>query len=59
MHDVRNAVHRDFQRNGHLLLDLFRGNSRPLRDNLHIVVGYVRIGLNGQLMERDGAPNEQ
>ena len=59
MHDVRDAVHHDFERNGDLLFDLLRRNSRPLRDDLDVVIGHVGIGLNGQMMERDDAPGEK
>jgi len=31
---MRDAVHDDFERNRDLLFDLFRGNPRPLRDDL-------------------------
>ena len=59
MHDVRDAVHHDFERNRDLLLDLFRGDSRPLRDDLHIVVRHVGIRFDGKLMERNRAPAKQ
>jgi hypothetical protein len=51
MRDMRNAIHHDLEWDGDLLLNLFRRNSRPLRDDLHVVVRYVRIGLHGKLME--------
>ena len=59
MHDVGNAVHHDFERNGDLLLDLFGGNSRPLRDDLHVVIRHVRIGFDGKLVEGNRAPAKQ
>src|SRR5260370_7498543 len=59
MRDVRNAIHRSLKWNGDLLLHLFRGNSRPLRDDLDVVVGYVRVGFYRKVVERDDAPNEQ
>jgi hypothetical protein len=59
VHDVWNSVHHDFQRNRDLLLDLLRGNSRPLRDDLDVVVGNVRIRFDGQLVKRNCAPNQQ
>ena len=52
------AVHDVFQRNRHLLLDLFRGDSRPLRDDLDIVVGHVRIRFHRKLVERHRAQRE-
>src|ERR1700733_11296367 len=56
---VRDAADRDF--NGHraLLLHLFGGAPGPLRNHLDVVVGYVGIRLHRQIMERDGAPDEQ
>ena len=53
------AVHHDFERNGDLLLDLLRRDSRPLRDDLDVVVRHVRIGFHRKLMERDRAPDKQ
>ena len=46
-------------RDGDLLLDLFGGAAGPLRDDLDVVVGDVGIGLDGQVVERDDAPDEQ
>src|SRR5580692_893183 len=59
MHDVRDAVHHDFERNRDLLLDLFRRNPRPLSDDLDIVVGYIGIRLNGKVTEGNDAPSEK
>ena len=59
MLQMRNSVHLNFDGNGDLLFDFFRGAPRPLRDNLHVVVGYVRIGFHGKFVERNCAPNEQ
>ena len=59
MRYVRNPVHHDFQRNGHLLLDLLRRNSRPLCDDLDIVVRNVWVRFDGKLMERNCAPHKQ
>src|ERR1700693_2799436 len=59
MNDVRNTVHDDFQRNGHLLFDLLRGNSRPLRNDLNIVVGHVGIGFDGQALEGNDSSGEK
>src|SRR5258706_13529140 len=53
------AVHHDFERNRDLLLDLFGGASGPLRDDLNVVVGDIRVSFNGKLLERDDAPGEQ
>ena len=46
--EVRQAVHGDLQGDRHLLFDLFRGAPGPLRDDVHVVVRHVRIGLDGQ-----------
>src|SRR5580658_2771552 len=59
MYHMWYSVHYDFKRNRDLLFDLFRRNSRPLRDDLDVVVGYVGIGLDGQIAERDNAAGEK
>src|ERR1700693_3378988 len=59
MHHVRDAIHDDFERNRDLLLDLLRGNSRPLRNDFNVVICYVGIGLNGKVMESDDARCEK
>ena len=59
MRRCRNAVHRDFQRNRDLLLDLLGGDAGPLGDDLDVVVGHVRIGFHRQAVERNDAPAEQ
>src|SRR5208283_6124760 len=59
MNDVRDAVHHDFERYGYLLLDLFRGDSRPLGDDFHVVVRHVGIGLDGKLMEGNCSPAKE
>ena len=56
---VRDAVHHHFDRNRHLLLYLFGGAPRPLSNDLDIVVGYVRVRINGQLVKRDHSPDHQ
>ncbi len=59
MHSMGNAVHHDFKWNRNLLFDLLRRDPRPLRDDLDVVVGYVRISLNGKTAERNDSPAEQ
>jgi len=59
MHDVRNAAHNGFEWDGDLLLDLFRRDSRPLRYDLHVIVGYVGIRFDGKLVEGNRAPNNE
>ena len=56
---VWDAVHDNFQRNGDLLFNFFGGAAGPLRDDLDVVVGDVGIGFDGEIMERDGAPDQQ
>src|ERR1039458_3859896 len=56
---VGNAVHDDFDGDGDLLFDLFGGTAGPLGDDLDVVVGYVGIGLDGEVVERDCAPHQQ
>ncbi len=53
------AVHHDFKRDGDLLLDLFRGDSRPLRDDFDVVVRNVRIGFHRKLVKRYRSPAKQ
>src|ERR1700683_1288674 len=57
--DVRDAVHHNFERNRDLLLDLLCEDSRPLRDDLNVVIRNVRICFDGKLMERNRAPAKQ
>ncbi len=49
----------DFDRYRDLLLHLFGCAARPLGNHLDVVVGYVGIRLHREIMERDGAPDEQ
>jgi hypothetical protein len=56
---VRQAVHHDFDRYGDLLLDLFGGAARPLRNDLNVVVGDVRVRFDGKTLERYDAPRKQ
>ena len=46
-------------RNRDLLLHFFGRAARPLRDDLDVVVGHVRIGFHRQIVKRDGAPDQQ
>jgi hypothetical protein len=59
MFEMWNAVHYDLERDRDLLLDLLRRDSRPLRDDLNVVIGDVRIGLHRQGSEGDDSPEEQ
>jgi len=42
-----------------LLLHLLGGDSRPLRDELNVIVRDVGIGFNGKRPERDDAAADQ
>ena len=42
-----------------MLLHFFRRAAGPLRDDLHVIVGHVRIRFDRQAMERDRAPGQQ
>ena len=56
---VGNARHDNFQRDRHLLLDLFGRAAGPLGDDGDVIIGNVRIGFDGQIVEGDGAPDEE
>ena len=51
MRDVRNPIHHDFEWNRNLLLNLFCGDPRPLRDDLNVVVRHVEIGFHRKFVE--------
>ena len=51
MREVGNAGHLDFDRHRDLALDLFGAAARPLGDDLHVVVGDVGVGFDGQIAE--------
>jgi len=58
MRQVRDTIHNDLERDGDLLLHLFGGPARPLRNDLDVVVGDVGIRLNRQVAERNqGLPD--
>ena len=59
MLEVRESVHLHFDGNGDLLLDFLGGASRPLGDDLYVIVGDVGIGFDGQVVKGNGAPHEQ
>ena len=54
--EVGNAGHLDLDRHRNLALNLFGAAAGPLRDDLDVVVGYVGIGFDGQVAERDDSP---
>ena len=53
------SIHLNFNGNSDLLFYFFRRASRPLRDDLHVIVGYVWIRFNRKVVKRNRAPNEQ
>ena len=59
MFQVRDAVHHDFDRDGDLLLHFFGRAAGPLRDDLDVVIGHVRIGFHRQIVEGNRAPDQQ
>src|SRR5271156_3211543 len=59
MLEMRNSVHLNFNGDGDLLFDFFGGATGPLGDDLDVVVRHVRIGFDGEVVERNGAPNQQ
>ena len=56
---LRNAGHLDLGGHGDLLFDILRRVARPLGDDVDVVVGDVGIGLDGEVVERDSASDEQ
>ena len=46
-------VHHDFERNRNLLFDLFCRNSRPLSNDIDVVVCDVRVCFDREQMERE------
>ena len=59
MLQMRNAVHLNLDRNRDLLFDLFGSAPRPLRNNLHVVVGDIGVGFDRQIMKGESAPPKQ
>jgi hypothetical protein len=56
---VGGAGHLDFDGDGDLLLNLFRGAAGPLGDDLNVVVGDVGIGFDGKIVEGDHSPGKE
>ena len=42
-----------------LLLNLFGRAPRPLGNHVDVIIGYIGIGFDRQIVERDGAPDKQ
>src|SRR6185369_2798371 len=56
---LRQPIHLRLNRNRNLLLHFLGSAPRPLRDHLDIIIGYVRISLHRQRLERNSAPDQQ
>src|ERR1700738_4114437 len=54
-----NAVHLGLHWNGDLLLNLFSGTPRPLRDDSHVVICDIGICLNRQIVKGHRSPENQ
>ncbi len=59
MGHVGDARHADLEGDGDLLLDVFGGAAGPLGDDVDVVVGYVGIGFDGEVVEGDDSPSKQ
>src|SRR5258708_34160189 len=59
MRQMCDSVHLRLDRDRDLLLDLLGGMARPLRDDARVDVGDVGVRFDGQIVERDHAPEEQ
>src|SRR5580704_737089 len=59
MRHMWNTRHLNLERDSDLLLYLFGCASGPLCDHLDIVIRDIRVGFNGQVVERDDAPDEE
>src|ERR1700688_2143301 len=53
------SVRLNFNWNGDLLFYFLRRAPRPLRDDLHVIVGYVWIRFYRQVVKGNRAPYEQ
>src|SRR5580692_3005316 len=56
---MRNPVHLDLDRDGHLLLNFFSCAAGPLGDHLHPGVRDIGIRFDRQLLEGNDAPDEK
>ena len=59
MLEMRDTRHLDFGRDRDLLLNVFRGMPRPLRDDVDVVVRDIGIGFDWKVVERNDAPREK
>ena len=59
MLQMRNPVHHDLDWNGYLLFHFLGGPAGPLGDDLNVVIGYIRISFDRQIVKRNGAPDQQ
>ena len=56
---MSDTVQDHFERNRNLLLDFLCRMARPLGNDLRIGVGDVGVGLDGQIVEGNDAPDEE
>ena len=59
MREVGQAIHLQLNGNGDLALHFLGGAARPLRDDIDVVVGNVRVGLHREPVKRNDSPDEQ
>ena len=59
MRKVGQPIHLQLKGNGNLALHLLGGAARPLGNDIDVIVGNVRIGLNREPVKRDDSPDEQ
>src|ERR1700691_2326243 len=57
--EMRNSKHLNFDGNRYLLFHFFGGTPGPLAYDVHVIIGDVRIDLDGHVVKRYGPPGEQ
>ena len=53
MREVGQSIHLQFKWNGDLALHLLGGVPRPLGNDIHVIVGHVRISLNRYYLKQE------
>src|SRR5580704_8719188 len=56
---MRYSVHLNLDRYGDLLLHFLCGAAWPLRNDLDVIISYVRVSLDRKVVKRYGSPDEQ
>src|ERR1700761_8294402 len=59
MLQVRDTGHLNLGRNRYLLFDVLCGMPRALGNDVDVVVGDIRIGLDWKIVKRNDAPREE